>query len=100
LVSSSMAHFGSTSTFAPAICEVESEGMLNISAEDAKEVAVRDGEKLKVTGVTGVSAVARVRISPNVPKGLIYASANFSNIGITGLLADGDNRTAVQVERA
>ncbi len=100
LVSSSMAHFGTTSTFAPAICEVEPEGLLNISAEDAEEVAVRDGEKLKVTGVTGASAVTRVRISPNVPKGLIYASANFSAAGISGLLADGDNRTAVQVERA
>jgi formate dehydrogenase alpha subunit len=100
LVSSSMAHFGTTSTFAAAICEVEPEDLLNISTEDAREVAVRDGEKLKVTGVTGASAVARIRISPNVPKGLIYASGNFSAAGISGLLADGDNRTAVQVERA
>jgi len=100
LVSSSMAHFGTTSTFAPAICEVEPEGLLSLSAEDAEEAAVRDGEKLKVTGVTGSSAVARVRISPNIPKGLIYASANFSAAGMTGLLADGDNRTEVQVERA
>ncbi|MBD1400779.1 molybdopterin-dependent oxidoreductase [Pelovirga terrestris] len=100
LVGSSMAHFGTTSAFAPAICDVEPEGLLNISAEDAGEVAVRDGEKLKVTGATGASAVARVRISPNVPKGLIYASTNFSSTGIAGLLADGDNRTTVQVERA
>lgn len=100
LVSSSMSHFGTTSTFAPAICEVEPEGMFNISEEDAKEVAVRDGEKLKVTGSTGVSVVARARISAQIPKGLIYAGANFSAAGITGLLADGDNRTAVQVERA
>ncbi len=100
LVSSSMSHFGTTSTFAPAICEVEPEGMLNISEQDAKEVAVRDGEKLKVTGVTGVSVVARVRISAQMPKGLIYVGANFSTAGFTGLLADGDNRTAVQVERA
>jgi len=100
LVSPSMSHFGTTSTFAPAICEVEPEELLNISAEDATEVAVRDGEKLKVTGATGVSIVARARISAKVPKGLIYASANFSAAGITGLLADGDNRTAVQIERA
>src|SRR6056297_16966 len=100
LVSSSMAHFGTTSTFAPAICEVEPEGMLNISTEDAKDVAVRDGEKIKITGATGVAVVARARISEQVPKGLIYASANFSTVGITGLVADGDNRTAVQIERA
>lgn len=100
LVGSSMSHFGTTTTFAPAICEVEPEEMLNVSAEDAKEIAVRDGEKLKITGITGVSVVARVNISPNIPKGLIYSSANFTAAGLTGLLADGENRTAVQVERA
>ena len=100
LVGPSMSHFGTTSTFAPPITEVESEEVFAISPDDAGDAAVRDGEKLKITGVTGCSVVARVRISPKVPKGLIYATANFSAAGITQLLADGDNRTAIQIERA
>ena len=100
LVGPSMSHFGTTSTFAPAICEVEPEEMLAINPGDAGDAAIRDGEKLKVTGVTGCSIVARVRISSKVPKGLIYATSSFSEAGIMQLLADGDNRTAIQVERA
>lgn len=100
LIGPSMSHFGTTSTFAPAVCEVEPEAMFQISADDANEIAVREGEKLKVTGTTGVAVVARVRISANIPKGLVYATTNFSKQGFAGLLADGDNQTPIQVERA
>ena len=100
LVGSSMSHFGTTSTFAPAIGEIEPEGVISVHPEDAGAVAVRDGEKLKVTGATGCSVVARVRISSMVPKGLMFATANFTGQGIAALLADGDNQTPVQVERA
>ncbi|MFO7766156.1 MAG: molybdopterin-dependent oxidoreductase [Pelovirga sp.] len=100
LVGPSMRHFGTTSTFAPAICEIEPDEILVINPEDAGAAAVRDGEKLKVTGVTGCFVIASVQISPKVPRGLMFATASFSETGITQLLADGDNRTAVQIERA
>jgi len=50
LVGSSMGHFGTTSTFAPAMLEVEPEALLSINPDDAKEVGITDGGRLTVLG--------------------------------------------------
>ncbi|MFO7576874.1 MAG: molybdopterin-dependent oxidoreductase [Pelovirga sp.] len=98
LCGSSMAHFGTTSTFAPAILEVESEGCVRVNPADAAAAGVADGELAKVTSPTG-SVIARVQVTTAVPQGLLFATANFPQAGATQLLPDGDNRTAVSIAR-
>lgn len=99
LIGSSMSHFGTTSTFAPALLEVEPEGLFSINPEDAEDIGIADGGRLKVTSTHG-SATARVRITTAVPKGLLFTSTNHRATGASQLLPDGDNRTAITATKA
>ncbi|MDX2478889.1 MAG: molybdopterin-dependent oxidoreductase [Desulfuromusa sp.] len=98
LTGTSAGHFGTTSTWAPAALEVEPEGLLRMSIEDAKVAEVTDGDKLKLTSSTG-STIGRVLISKSVPQGLIFAPHNFTELGIQQLMPDGDNLTSVQIAK-
>jgi formate dehydrogenase alpha subunit len=95
----SMSHFGTTSTWAAAPLEVEPEGLIQISQADADAAGVKDGDKLKLNSSVG-STVGKVKISAAVPQGLLFAPSNFTELGIAQLLADGNNRTPVQVAKA
>ena len=95
----SLSHFGTTSTWAAGPLEVEAEGLIQISAEDAKAAGVKDGDKLKLTSATG-STVGKITISAAVPPGLLFAPYNFSELGIQQLIPDGNNRTQVQLAKA
>ena len=99
LTGTSTSHFGTTSTWAPAPLEVEPEGMIRLNPEDAKAAGVADGEKVKLTSTLG-STVGKVLVSETVPQGLIFAPHNFTELGIQQLVADGHNRTTVQVAKA
>jgi len=96
LTGTSAGHFGTTSTWAAAPLEVEAEGLLKISMEDAKAAGVVDGDNVKVTSATG-STVGKVLINESVPAGLIFAPHNFVALGIQQLMPDGDNLTSVQI---
>ena len=98
LTGTSATHFGTTSTWAPAPLEVEPEGVLNLNAEDAKVAGVATGDNLKLTSSTG-STIGKVVISESVPAGLIFAPNNFTALGIQQLMSDGDNLTAVKMEK-
>jgi len=95
----SMSHFGTTSTWAAAPLEVEPEGLIRISPADADAAGVKDGDKLKLSSSVG-STVGKVIISASVPQGLLFAPSNFTELGVAQLLADGNNRTPVQVAKA
>ena len=95
----SMSHFGTTSTWAAAPLEVEPEGLIRISPADAEAAGVKDGDKLKLSSSVG-STVGKVKISASVPQGLLFAPSNFTELGVAQLLADGNNRTPVQVAKA
>ncbi len=95
----SMSHFGTTSTWAAAPLEVEPEGLIQMNAADADVAGVKDGDKLKLSSSIG-TATGKVKISASVPQGLLFAPNNFTDLGISQLLADGNNRTAVQVAKA
>ncbi|MEA3544376.1 MAG: molybdopterin-dependent oxidoreductase [Thermodesulfobacteriota bacterium] len=99
LSGTSSGHFGTTSTWAPAPLEVEPEGLIWLSAVDASEAGVIDGDKLKLTSATG-STVGKVLISESVPQGLIFAPHNFTELGIQQLMPDGENLTSVQIVKA
>jgi formate dehydrogenase (NADP+) alpha subunit len=95
----SMRHFGTTSTWAAAPLEVEPEGLIQMNVADAAVAGVKDGDKLKLSSSIG-TAIGKVKISSTVPQGLLFAPSNFTDLGISQLLADGNNRTAVQVAKA
>ncbi len=99
LTGTSAGHFGTTSTWAPAPLEVEPEGLLNVNAEDAKVAGIADGDKLKLTSLTG-STIGTALISDSVPQGLIFAPYNFTVLGIQQLMPDGDNLTSIQMTKA
>ncbi len=98
LTGTSSGHFGTTSTWAAAPLEVEPEGLVQVSTEDAKQAGVVDGDKLKMTSVNG-STVGKVLISESVPQGLIFAPHNFIALGVQQLMLDGENMTSVQIEK-
>ena len=95
----SLSHFGTTSTWAAGPLEVEAEGLIQISAEDAQAAGVKDGDKLKLTSATG-STVGKITISAAVPPGLLFAPYNFAELGIQQVIPDGNNRTSVQLAKA
>lgn len=96
LTGTSSGHFGTTSTWAAAPLEVEPEGLVQVSTEDAKEAGVVDGDKLKMTSANG-STIGKVLISESVPQGLIFAPHNFIALGVQQLMLDGENMTSVQI---
>ena len=96
LTGTSVSHFGTTSTWAPAPLEIEPEGQIKVNSEDAKTAGVVDGDKLKLTSATG-STIGTVMISKFIPQGLVFAPHNFIELGIQQLIPDGDNRTSVQI---
>ena len=98
LTGTSARHFGTTSTWATAPLEVEPEGLLQVSLEDAKAAGVVDDDKVKITSATG-STEGKVVISESVPAGLIFAPHNFTALGIQQLMPDGDNLTSVQITK-
>jgi formate dehydrogenase alpha subunit len=94
----SSSHFGTTSTWAAGPLEVEAEGLIQISAEDAQTAGIKDGDQIKLTSTTG-STTGKVQISGTLPQGLLFAPYNFTELGIQQLIPDGDNRTTVQLAK-
>ena len=99
LTGTSMSHFGTTSTWAPAPMEVEPEGLVQMSPADATTAGVKDGEKVKLSSSVG-AVTAKVKISSKLPQGLLFAPNNFTDLGVSQLLTDGSNRISVQVAKA
>ena len=95
----SIFHFGTTSTWAASQLELEPEGKIEMSSEDAAAAGLKDGEKVKLSSGTGI-AYGKVSVSSSVPVGLLFAPYHFSEQGIQQLLKDGSNRTAVTITKA
>lgn len=98
LVGKSMSHFGSTTSFAPAITEVEPEGVLRLNPADATGADLKEGDKVQITSASG-SITGKIRITTDVPQGLVFAPALYT-LGAASLVADGDNRVAVSITKA
>lgn len=92
-------HFGSTTTHAEGCLEVAPSGYIEINPEDAKAFGVEKGGRITVTSATG-AAKGPVRISTNVPKGLLFAPYHFSDLNIQQVIPQGRNRATVEVTKA
>jgi formate dehydrogenase alpha subunit len=59
-------------------------GFLDVSPADAKELAIGNGDKVKVISRTG-EVTAPVRISNNTPKGIMFIPSTFPELPVTEL---------------
>jgi formate dehydrogenase alpha subunit len=89
-------HFGTTSTFADGNLEVAPAGYIEIHPEDAAASGIKEGSTVRITSTTG-SARGPVKLSENVPKGLLFAPYHFADLNIQQVIPAGQNRTVVQV---
>ncbi|AJF05531.1 molybdopterin-dependent oxidoreductase [Geoalkalibacter subterraneus] len=92
-------HFGTTSTFSESPLEVAPEGYIEVNPKDAQKLGVSDGGALRVKSTVG-AAQGKVRISDNVPEGLLFAPYHFSDLNINQVLPSATNSTAVEVSKA
>lgn len=99
LSGTSSSHFGTTSTWSAAPQEVEPEGLVQIHPEDAREAGVKDGENLKLSSKNGATS-GKVKVTADVPRGLLFAPYNFTDLGIQQLIPDGSNRADVTLAKA
>ncbi|HEY7744788.1 MAG TPA: molybdopterin-dependent oxidoreductase, partial [Desulfuromonadales bacterium] len=89
-------HFGTTSTFADGNLEVAPAGYIEIHPEDAAPSGITEGSTVRITSTTG-SARGPVKLSENVPKGLLFAPYHFADLNIQQVIPAGQNRTLIQV---
>jgi len=89
-------HFGTTSTFAAGNMEVAPAGYIEIHPEDAAASGITEGSPVRITSTTG-SARGPVKLSENVPKGLLFAPYHFADLNIQQVIPAGQNRTVIQV---
>jgi formate dehydrogenase (NADP+) alpha subunit len=91
-------HFGTTSTFAEGCLEVAPAGFIEMHPEDAQSLGFQDGSAVKVTSETG-TARAKVKISPRLSPGLLFAPYHFADVNIQQVIPSARNRVAVKVEK-
>ncbi|MEJ2201179.1 MAG: molybdopterin-dependent oxidoreductase, partial [Desulfuromonadaceae bacterium] len=92
-------HFGTTSTFAEANRTVAPSGYLEMNPEDAQSNGLKEGDTVKVSSAVG-SAKGLLRLSDQVPAGLIFAPYHFAEMNIQQVLPSASNLTPVQVSKA
>jgi formate dehydrogenase alpha subunit len=92
-------HFGTTSTFAEGNLAVASSGYIEMHPEDAKACGVKEDGEVLVTSSVG-SAQGKVRISENLPQGLLFSPYHFRDLNIQQVIPQGQNRVSVKVSKA
>ncbi|WP_305046815.1 molybdopterin-dependent oxidoreductase [Geoalkalibacter sp.] len=92
-------HFGTTTTFAEGTLEVAPEGYIEINPRDAAKLGVDSGGALRVASAIG-SAQAKVKISENVPDGLLFAPYHFSDVNINQIMPMAVNLVKVDAAKA
>lgn len=98
LIGKSRYQFGSTTTFSAATAELGASGVIEISPEDAAQLGVADGGRIKLKGPAGAVA-GPVKISEQLPTGLLFAPYNFADLDIQQVTAAG-NSVPVTVSKA
>jgi formate dehydrogenase alpha subunit len=99
LIGKSRFQFGSTTTASAATTELEAGGVIEINPADAAEIGVADGGRIKLTGPAG-SATGPVKLSDQLPAGLLFAAYNFADLNIQQLATSGGNCVQVTAAKA
>jgi formate dehydrogenase alpha subunit len=91
----SMYHFGSTTTRSKNLSSLCNAGYLEISADDAKELNISEGDEVTVTSKVG-AFTAPAKVSTRVPRGIVSAPTNFPELGVYRLFSE--NTTVCRVQ--
>lgn len=92
-------HFGGTTALSPAARDLAPRGEILLSPADAERFGVATGERLKVTGPAG-TAVGPIRISDQLPTGLLFAPTFCADLNIQQIMPAGANCVAVTAVKA
>ena len=92
-------HFGTTTTYAPGPLSVAADGYVEVNTDDALTLGVEDGGKLRLTSAAG-EVVAPVKVSADVPVGLLFAPYHFATVNVQKLMSGVQNRVAVRAAKA
>jgi formate dehydrogenase alpha subunit len=90
-----MFHFGSTSTRSANLRLLTPGGQLEVNEDDALALGLSSGDLITVISRAG-SFDAAVKLSGDVPKGIVFAPTNFPDVGAYRLLQE--NTTACNVK--
>ncbi len=91
----SMYHFGSTSTRSMNLLGLSPGGYVELNPIDADSLKIQEGEPVKVSSPIG-SFVAPAKLSTRVAEGMVYAPANFPDLGVYRLFEE--NTTVCRVK--
>jgi len=98
LVGKSMFQFGTSSASGSNCRQAEAEAYVAISTADADKLGVQDGAAVELKGGQA-SLKLKVRISDNVPAGLLFAPAQYPEAPVYALVSAG-NLAAVTLAKA
>ncbi len=99
LIGKSRFQFGSSTTLSKATAELEAEGVIEISADDAAKLGLADGGRVTLTGPAG-SATGPIKVSEQQPAGLLFAPYNYAKLNIQQVAATGSNSVTVKAAKA
>jgi len=91
----SMYHFGSLTTRSENLLTLCPEGYVEINAQDAHELGVKDLQRIEVRSRVS-SFVAPVKVSGKIERGLVFVPTNFPNLGVYKLFEE--NTTVCRVK--
>ena len=91
-------HFGTTSTFAEGNLTAAPAGYIEMNPADAAALQLEGGARIRVRSSVG-SAEGPVRLSEQVPAGLLFAPYHFADVAIQTAIPTGGNRTTVEVQK-
>jgi predicted molibdopterin-dependent oxidoreductase YjgC len=90
-----MFHFGSTSTRSRNLLQLCPEGNLQINAEDAETLGLKEGDQVEVSSRSG-SFVAPTKLSDKVDRGMVFVPTNFPDQSVYRLFDE--NTTVCRVK--
>jgi NADH-quinone oxidoreductase chain G len=95
ITGSALYHSGTMSTRAKGPQAVVAEPYLEFGREDAKELALKDGDRVKVKG-NGVELTLKAKVDRRLPKGVVFAPYHFAEAGLN-MLYRGEAAIAVEI---
>jgi len=98
LAGSILFQFGSTTTYAPGPAEVAPAGYIEMNPEDVRAQGLKDGGKVRLTTAAG-SVQGALRVSTDVPQGLVFAPVNFADVNVQQAIPAGSTYVAVEVAK-
>ena len=92
----SMYHFGSFSTRSHNLLTLCPEGYVELNAQDAEKLGVKENEKIKVRSRVA-AFVAPVKVSDKIDPGLVFVPTNFPDLGVYKLFEENTTVCRVRV---